>query len=98
MESKDGRKVHELVKKHKGYVSCIRWSPDGKYLATGSHDGTCKIWRVGVQMKEIHVYKHGEEVHSLCWSPTGDRIVVAGYNVSVGKEPIKIWNLEIRRW
>lgn len=92
-----GEKVHELVKKHKGYVSCIRWSPDGKYLATGSHDGTCKIWRVGKEMKKIHVYKHGEEVHSLCWSPTGDRIAVAGYNVSVGKEPIKIWNLEIRR-
>ena len=65
-----GEKVHELVKKHKGYVSCIRWSPDGKYLATGSHDGTCKIWRVGKEMKKIHEYKHGEEVHSLCWSPT----------------------------
>ena len=93
-----GEKIYELLKKHKEYVSCVRFSPDGKFVATGSHDGTCKVWSLGdKKLKKIHDYKHGEEVHTLCWSPTGDRLAVGGYNVSVGSEPIKIWNLHIRR-
>ena len=31
---------------HSNYVNSVSWSPDGKYLASGSWDGTVKIWGV----------------------------------------------------
>jgi len=27
-----------------GYISCLTLSPDGKTLASGSYDGTVKLW------------------------------------------------------
>lgn len=29
---------------HKRHVHGVKWSPDGKYLATGDHSGTVNIW------------------------------------------------------
>lgn len=29
---------------HKRHVHGVKWSPDGKYLATGDHSGTVQIW------------------------------------------------------
>jgi serine/threonine protein kinase len=32
---------------HEGYVSSVSFSPDGKFLASGSSDNTVKVWEVG---------------------------------------------------
>ena len=32
------------LKGHAGLVNSVSWSPDGKRLATGSSDGTAKVW------------------------------------------------------
>src|SRR5262249_55742781 len=32
------------LKGHTSAVMCVSWSPDGKRLATGSDDGTTKVW------------------------------------------------------
>lgn len=32
------------TKGHKRHVHGVKWSPDGKYLATGDHSGTVHIW------------------------------------------------------
>jgi WD40 repeat protein len=39
-----GRKLRTL-NGHKGSVNSVAFSPDGQTLASGSRDGTIKIWQ-----------------------------------------------------
>src|SRR5262249_3090185 len=55
---------------HRAGVAAVSWSPDGKRLATGSGDGTAKVWEVAGG-RELTLRGHTSEVVSVSWSPNG---------------------------
>ncbi|MBN2683090.1 MAG: caspase family protein, partial [Bacteroidales bacterium] len=66
-----------IQKGHLKYVSCADFSPDGKYVATGSLDNSIKLWNLSTG-KEIRSFnKHTGTVLSLFFSKDGKTILSA---------------------
>ncbi len=43
----DNPSLYKTLTGHSSWVESVVYSPDGRYLASGSYDKTIKIWRVG---------------------------------------------------
>ncbi|KIJ43766.1 hypothetical protein M422DRAFT_110748, partial [Sphaerobolus stellatus SS14] len=69
-------------------VDCIAFSPDGSFIASGSHDGTVRIWNVatGETLKELK--GHERWVRSVAFTPDGSFIASGSHDRTV-----RIWNV-----
>jgi WD40 repeat protein len=47
----------------------VAFAPGGVLLATGSWDGTVKIWNVTTAQELSSLKTHGDKVHSIVFSP-----------------------------
>ncbi|MBK6997432.1 MAG: PD40 domain-containing protein [Lewinellaceae bacterium] len=67
-------KVLQTLDGHSASVNSVAFSPDGKWLATGSSDETAKIWD-WTSGKVLHTLEgHTASVNSVCFSPDGKQI------------------------
>ncbi len=82
-----------LVRKWKGHgdwVESIAFSPDGRLLASGSWDGTVKLWRVSDGRLVRTLTRGRVRVRSIAFSPDG-RLLAAGTGFPDGT--IKVWRV-----
>ncbi len=56
---------------HNSWVYSVAFSPDGKYLASGSLDNTVKLWSVELQKEVSKLQGHSSTVYSIAFSPDG---------------------------
>ena len=54
-----------FVLNHDDLVNIVVFSPDGKYVATASHDNTARVWDA-VTGKQIFVLNHDGGVIQCC--------------------------------
>ncbi|CAN5594819.1 hypothetical protein BH10PLA2_BH10PLA2_05600 [soil metagenome] len=59
---------------HGGEITCVRFSPDGRTLATTGIDFTIKLWNVADWNLRDTLLGHQHTAYSLCFSPDGQRI------------------------
>jgi WD40 repeat protein/serine/threonine protein kinase len=86
------RTYHErcTLKGHTGYVWKVAFSPDGRYLASGSWDSTVKIWDVKSGQEVRTLRGHAGFIYGLAFSPDGRRLATASGSSRHGE--IKVWD------
>jgi WD40 repeat protein len=73
---------------HTQDILTIKFSPDGRSLATGSVDRTIKTWDVKTGQVLQTLTGHFDRINSIGYSPDGTLLVSGS-----GDETIKIWDL-----
>lgn len=76
-----------LLSGHSAEVWAVRFSPDGNYVATGSHDGTIRIWDPDAGVTTL-VLNAGRPVADLAFDPSGSRLASTGGSV-------RVWSLSL---
>jgi WD40 repeat protein len=77
---------------HSKSVNSVAFSPDGKYLASGSDDNTVKLWSLESQKDVNMLQGHSSEVYSVAFSPDGK------YLASGSKDKtVKLWSIESKK-
>ena len=69
-----------------GGVSSVAFSPDGKYIASGSEDGTTRLWDISTGRKIRTLAGHTSSVSSVAFSPDGKYIASGSYD-----KTIRLW-------
>lgn len=70
-------------------ILCSAWSPDGKYLATGSTQG-CVVWTAADGENYATLRPDGNVVYSVAWSPDSKQLLTGGGTNSV------VWNIDTK--
>ncbi len=76
-----------VLEGHGFLVSSVAFSPDGTTLASGSYDGTAKLWDVASREEIATLYPRRSEVTSVDFSPDGT--ILAG----VAGSDIMLWDV-----
>ncbi|KAK0082007.1 hypothetical protein PV325_011239 [Microctonus aethiopoides] len=71
------------IEGHKEAVISVAFSPDGKYLASGSGDTTVRFWDIHTQTPHFTCSGHKHWVLCISWSPCGTKLVSACKNGAI---------------
>ena len=68
-------------------MESVAWSPEGKRLATGSRDGTAKVWDAASGQELLTLKGHSNFVIGIAWSPDGKRLATGSWDNTA-----KVWD------
>ena len=80
------------LKGHKGRVRGLSFSPDGTMLASGSVDGTIRLWNTANGEALATLPGHMEEASDVAFSPDGRTLASLNMRLAV-----KLWHIPTRR-
>lgn len=75
--------AHPIATSH-GWVSVVRYSPQGDKLASGGADKVICVWSTDGELL-IEINEHDDWVMSLCWSNAGTHIFSASLDSTIRK-------------
>jgi len=75
---------------HSEFVNAVAWSPDGRYIASGSWDHSVQVWDTSTRAL-LFSYEHNDIVDALAWSPDGRYIASGGWDNTK-----QVWDVNTR--
>ena len=71
------KRVVKNLKGHTGRLYAVRFSPDGRFVVTGSADTTARVWEVPSGKLQATLRGHSAHVFGVDFSPNSRRVVTA---------------------
>lgn len=82
--------VHSSMNKQKCPVNCVKWTPDGRRLITGSSSGEFTLWNGLTFNFETILQAHDKAIRAMTWSHN-DTWMISADDLGV----IKYWYIII---
>lgn len=91
-------KERHTLSGHAGYVWNVTFSPDGRYLASGSWDSTIKVWDLKAlendpKAEPATLRGHIGSIYGLAFSPDGRRLATGSGYARHGE--VKVWDASL---
>jgi WD40 repeat protein len=84
--------IRRVLRGHRDRLSSVAWHPSGKLLATGSYDGTVRLWDVQHARTLAVLSGHRDAVTCVAFDSTGRRLASGSWDSTA-----KVWDIENRR-
>jgi WD40 repeat protein len=79
---------YTLIAKQEDATTSVTFSPDNKYILTGSGDATARIWDLNGNMIKIFI-GHSGHVNSVAFSPDGQKVLTGSDDGTA-----KLWDMQ----